>query len=89
MVSVLDDSNAPSALLHLSQKRAKWGSITEFYTDRDIFVTGGTGFMGKCLLEKILRSIPGKGKVFVLVRPKKGKSAQERLRELSSNKVSH
>ena len=68
---------------------SKWPTITDYYTDRDIFITGGTGFMGKCLLEKILRSIPGKGKVYILVRPKKGKSVQERINDLSTNKVSN
>ena len=64
-----------------------WPSIRQFYTGRDIFVTGGTGFMGKCLLEKLLRSIPGEGKIFILVRPKKGKTMQERVKELCNNKV--
>ncbi len=64
-----------------------WPSISEFYTGRDVFITGVTGFMGKCLLEKLLRSIPGEGKVFVLVRPKKGKTPQERIDELSAVKV--
>ena len=68
---------------------SKRPSITDFYTNRDIFITGGTGFMGKCLLEKILRSIPGQGKVYILVRPKKGKSVQERIKELSNSKVSN
>ncbi len=77
-----------SAINSSSQQASQWSSVTEFYTDRDIFVTGGTGFMGKCLLEKLLRSIPGEGKIFVLVRQKKGKSVQERVEELTNSKVS-
>ena len=68
--------------------RNEWPSITEFYTNKNIFITGATGFMGKCLLEKLLRSIPGEGKIFVLVRQKKGKSSQERVQDLTSTKVS-
>ncbi len=68
--------------------RNEWPSITDFYTNKDVFITGATGFMGKCLLEKLLRSIPGKGKIFVLVRQKKGKSSQERVQDLTSTKVS-
>ena len=67
--------------------RSEWPSITEFYTDRDVFITGATGFMGKCLVEKILRSVPGEGRVFVLVRSKKGKSAKERMEDLTGTKV--
>ena len=66
---------------------SEWPSIAEFYADRDFLITGATGFMGKCLLEKILRSTTGQGKIFVLVRPKKGKSSQERVEELTSKKV--
>ena len=80
--------NSVPAINSSSQKASQWSSVTDFYTDRDIFVTGGTGFMGKCLLEKLLRSIPGEGKIFVLVRQKKGKSVQERVEELTNSKVS-
>ena len=53
--------------------------ISEYYVGRSIFITGGTGFMGKVLLEKLLRSCPGINQIYVLIRPKKGLSPQERL----------
>jgi 1-acyl-sn-glycerol-3-phosphate acyltransferase/nucleoside-diphosphate-sugar epimerase len=53
--------------------------IGDFYTDRVIFCTGCTGFLGKVLLEKILRCLPQVRKVYVLVRAKKGGSPQERM----------
>ncbi|XP_070502901.1 putative fatty acyl-CoA reductase CG5065 [Chironomus tepperi] len=31
-------------------------TIPEFYNNRDIFITGGSGFVGKVLIEKLLRS---------------------------------
>ena len=65
-----------------------WPTITEFYTGLDLFITGVTGFMGKCLLEKLLRSLPNEGRIFVLVRPNKGKSVLERIEELTSTRVS-
>lgn len=49
-------------------------SIKDFYKGKNILVTGGTGFMGKVLLEKLLYSVPDIGKIYVLMRPKKGKS---------------
>ncbi|XP_058835278.1 fatty acyl-CoA reductase 1-like [Topomyia yanbarensis] len=56
--------------------------IPEMFVGVDVFITGGSGFMGKVLIEKLLRSCPGIGQVFVLLRPRKGKSAQERVEEL-------
>ena len=68
--------------------RSEWPTVTEFYSGHDIFITGATGFMGKCLVEKVLRSLPTAGRVFVLVRPKKGKSVQERVEDLTNIEVS-
>ena len=65
----------------------RWLGIREFYADKEVFITGVTGFMGKCLLEKILRSLPEVRRVLVLVRPKKGRSAKERIEDLLSCKV--
>lgn len=62
--------------------------ISEFYKGKNLFITGGTGFLGICLIEKILRTIPDVGKVYLLMRPKKNKEISERLEELSKNLVS-
>ena len=62
-------------------------SIVDFYSARDVFITGATGFMGKCLLEKLLRSVPDLGSVFVLTRAKKGKGPEQRTKELLSSPV--
>ena len=63
-------------------------SVAEFYRHKDIFITGATGFVGKCLLEKLLRSVPDAGKIMILMRPKKGKSVKERLDNILASKVS-
>ncbi|XP_015432264.1 PREDICTED: putative fatty acyl-CoA reductase CG5065 [Dufourea novaeangliae] len=57
-------------------------SVKDFYRDRSIFITGGTGFMGKVLVEKLLRSCPGIKNIYLLMRPKRGQDVQQRLREL-------
>ena len=64
-------------------------SITEFYNDRSIFITGATGFVGKVLVEKLLRSCPQIKNIFILVRPKRGHNARERVKELIKSKVSN
>lgn len=57
-------------------------TIRDFYQGRSILITGGTGFMGKVLMEKLLYSIPDIGNIYVLMRPKRGKSVNQRLDEM-------
>ena len=46
-----------------------------------ILLTGGTGFLGTALVEKILRSLPELERLYLLVRPSRGKSAAERFQK--------
>ncbi|CAG9782136.1 unnamed protein product [Diatraea saccharalis] len=57
-------------------------SVREFYRGRSVLVTGGTGFMGKVLIEKLLYSIPDIGNIYILLRPKRGKSVTQRLEDM-------
>lgn len=63
-------------------------TIPEFYKNRDVLVTGATGFVGKVLIEKLLRSCYGIKRVFILLRPKHSKSINERLEEIKEMAVS-
>lgn len=63
-------------------------SVSDFYNGKTVFITGGTGFMGKVLLEKLLRSCPGVARIYLLIRPKKGQHARERLQQLLCSPVS-
>ncbi|ENN72488.1 hypothetical protein YQE_10829, partial [Dendroctonus ponderosae] len=73
----------PMAALHSNgPMMASHGSVANFYNGKTVFITGGTGFMGKVLLEKLLRSCPGVAQIYLLIRPKKGQNAQERLQQL-------
>ncbi len=45
-------------------------TIQEFFTGKTVLVTGATGFLGKALVEKILRSLPSIHRLYLLVRPK-------------------
>lgn len=62
--------------------------IIEFYKNKSIFVTGATGFLGKALIEKLLRSCYHLEKIYILVRHKKGKTPAQRLDEIFNCKVS-
>ncbi|XP_071561646.1 uncharacterized protein [Temnothorax nylanderi] len=57
-------------------------SIPAFYAGQSIFLTGATGFLGKVFIEKVLRSCPDVCEIFMLMRPKKGLSVNERLEKI-------
>ncbi|KAF9424208.1 hypothetical protein HW555_000601 [Spodoptera exigua] len=55
-------------------------SVQQFYHGSTAFMTGGSGFLGKQLIEKLLRATKI-SKIYVLLRCKKGKTVQQRLEE--------
>lgn len=77
-----------SSIANQYQNGDHYVPVSEFYKGRHLFITGGTGFMGKVLLEKLLRSCPGIGNIYLLIRPKKGQMVQDRLNQLLSSPVS-
>ncbi|CAG0884897.1 unnamed protein product [Cyprideis torosa] len=58
-----------------------------FYTGKCIFVTGATGFMGKLLLEKVLRSFDVDTIFFLIRLRRKDTSIDERTKELMSHVI--
>ncbi|KAH8246857.1 hypothetical protein KR032_002290 [Drosophila birchii] len=52
--------------------------VQTFYKDKVIFLTGGSGFLGKVLIEKLLRTTKVK-RIYVLIRTKNGQDVQDRV----------
>ncbi|XP_049638844.1 fatty acyl-CoA reductase 2-like [Suncus etruscus] len=61
--------------------------IATFYEGKSILITGATGFLGKVLLEKLLRTSPDFRVIYILVRPKAGQTPQQRVDQMLSCKL--
>lgn len=55
--------------------------LSQYLRGKHIFLSGVTGFLGKLLLEKIIRTMPDVGSVSVLIRPGDNKSSAQRFAE--------
>jgi len=60
--------------------------ISIWHTGKSVFITGGTGFMGKVIIEKYLRACPV-NKIYMLVRPKRNVEIEQRVRDTLSHKL--
>lgn len=77
MTSLLSSSNIANTI-----------GIPEWYAGQRIFITGATGFMGKVLVEKLLRDCSDIEKLYLLIRSKKGVEPKHRLDEYLKCRVS-
>ncbi|XP_023543550.1 fatty acyl-CoA reductase 2 [Cucurbita pepo subsp. pepo] len=55
--------------------------IVKFLRGKVFFITGSTGFLAKVLIEKMLRTTPDVGKIYVLIKAKDEEAAAERLKK--------
>lgn len=56
--------------------------VTEWYKNKSIFITGGSGFMGKVMIEKLFYSCPEIKNIYILIRSKRGKSPEQRIEDM-------
>lgn len=63
-------------------------SIPHFYAGKKLFVTGATGFLGRVLVEKLLRDCSEIAEIYILVRTKKGEAPEARAVEFLNHVVS-
>ncbi|KAK9509782.1 hypothetical protein O3M35_007019 [Rhynocoris fuscipes] len=61
-------------------------SIRDWFQGKDVLVTGGTGFIGKGLIEKLLRTTDI-NRIYLIIRSKKQFNAKERWQQLSNDLV--
>ncbi|KAH8347026.1 hypothetical protein KR059_004330 [Drosophila kikkawai] len=60
--------------------------IQEFFKNKTIFLTGGSGYLGKVVTEKLLRTTEVK-RIYSLIRPKRGVSIEERILSLEKEPI--
>ncbi|CAH1721746.1 fatty acyl-CoA reductase wat-like isoform X1 [Aphis gossypii] len=56
--------------------------IQKCFRGSSILITGGTGFVGKVLIEKLLRSCRDLNTIYLVVRPLNGQNPNERVKEM-------
>ncbi|KAF7286596.1 hypothetical protein GWI33_004636 [Rhynchophorus ferrugineus] len=61
--------------------------IIPFLRGKSVLITGATGFLGKLLIEKLIRCCKDIGTIYVIIRSKKGKDIQQRINEFLDNWV--
>ncbi|CAD7083468.1 unnamed protein product [Hermetia illucens] len=61
-------------------------TVREFYENAVVFITGGTGFVGKVLVEKLLRTYQVKS-IYLLIREKDNMNAEERLEKYLTESI--
>ncbi|XP_017860823.1 PREDICTED: putative fatty acyl-CoA reductase CG5065 [Drosophila arizonae] len=65
----------------------EYSNIRKFFNKSNIFITGGTGFLGKILINKLLASCPALNTIYLLVRTKNNESVDARLDEMFADPV--
>ncbi|KAK1120200.1 hypothetical protein K0M31_012570 [Melipona bicolor] len=71
----------------VSEELNRANSIEGFYANTGILVTGATGFLGKGILEKLMRVCPSIASIFILIRPKKNQTIEQRFKKLIDDPI--
>lgn len=60
--------------------------VVDFYKGKNVLITGGTGFLGKVILWKLIDSCQNYNKIYLMLRSKNDSPAQKRLVQLLKGK---
>lgn len=60
--------------------------VIKFYKNKNVLITGASGFLGKVLLWKLIESCPDIGNIYVLLRSKGNLTAEKRLIQMLKSK---
>lgn len=71
----------------INEKLRNVNSIGGFYAGTGILITGGTGFVGKGLLEKLIRTCSHIAAIFILIRPKRNQTIEQRFKKIIDDPI--
>jgi len=55
--------------------------VRDFYRGKTVLITGTTGFVGKVLLEKLVRSFPDIKRIYLMIRPRPNMTLKGRAKD--------
>lgn len=61
--------------------------VADSFKNKSVLITGATGFLGKVLVEKLLRSCKDISKVYIILRSKSGQSLKTRFQNFKNSQV--
>ncbi|BDA41209.1 probable fatty acyl-CoA reductase 2 [Coccomyxa sp. Obi] len=64
-------------------------SVVQSFSYSTVLVTGGTGYLGSLVMEQLLRVVPDMKRIYVIIRSKRGLSAEARLNRLLERSMWH
>ncbi|XP_026322638.1 fatty acyl-CoA reductase wat-like [Hyposmocoma kahamanoa] len=87
MINEKDSFCADYTKYDQNMNETKLSEIQQFFNRKNVLITGATGFLGKILVEKLLRSCPTVENLYLLVRQKRGKDIYTRVEEIFEDPV--
>lgn len=71
----------------MSSAASTMSPLEAFYSNSTVLISGGNGFLGKVLIEKLLRCFDI-AKIYLLMRAKNGEDVEERMENFLKEAVS-
>lgn len=70
-----------SKLQDPSSSQIRHSGVRALLDGEGVFITGASGFVGKVLLEKLFRDVPNLKVIYLLIRPRKGITPEQRIKD--------